>query len=205
MKRRYIKGFSAIALLLVLSLGSTSVGASSLNFVPSNPAALAGNPVTVDVFFSDPGGLIIGTFDLFLNYDPNILTFDSSNLAFGLGLGGPADSLQYLEEPQPGSINVAELSFVTDLTILQDGVSDLLLFSVTFDTGPIGTSSLGFGGGINSDFDFLGDEGGNAVALDTIGTGSINVVPIPASLWLMGCGIVGLLGFQRKRRQRTSI
>lgn len=131
MKIRYTKGLSAIALLLALSIGSTPAAASSLDFVLSDQTVLAGDPVIVDVYLSDPAGITVGTFDLFLNYDPNILTFDSSKLTFGSGLGGPEDSLQYFEELQPGSINV---------------------------------------------------------------------VPIPGSLWLMGFGLLGLLEFRRQRR-----
>ena len=205
MRIRYVKGLSVIVVLFVLSLGSTPVAASSLNFVPSNQTVFPGSQATVDVFFSDPGGTLVGAFDLFVNYDPNILTFDSGNLAFGSSLGGPVNSFPSVSEPQAGNINVAELSFVSDLTSLQDGTSDLFLFSVTFDTGPIGISPLTFSGGIDPNFDFLGDESGIAIALDSIGTGSVNVVPIPGAIWLLGSALVGLLGFRIKRWKSTIV
>ena len=177
------------------------MAAITLNFVPSDQTVNLGNQATVDVFVSEPAGTLVGAFDFFVNYDPDILSFDIGNLTFGSSLGGPSTSFQSVSESLAGNINVAELSFVSDLTALQDGTSDLFLFSVTFNTLEFGVSPLTLSGGINPDFDFLGNENGIAIALDDIGTVNINVaaVPNPGTFWLLGSGLACLLGFCRKR------
>lgn len=37
--------------------------------------------------------------------------------------------------------------------------------------------------------------------IDNISSGSVSAVPVPAAVWLFGSGLVGLLGFNRKRSQ----
>ena len=37
--------------------------------------------------------------------------------------------------------------------------------------------------------------------IDNVSSGSVSAVPVPAAVWLFGSGLVGLLGFNRKRSQ----
>ena len=111
------------------------------------------------------------------------------------------DSLQDGTESPVGKINVSELSLLADLTPLQNGADDVLLFSMIFDTDMLGTSPLTFSENIAGVAGgFLGDENGQAIVLDSVGTGSINVVPIPSAIWLMGSGLFALYGFTKRQQ-----
>lgn len=134
-----------------------------------------------------------------ISYGPDVLTLN--NVAFGSALGGPLDSLQDGTESPVGKINVSELSLLADLTPLQNGADDVLLFSMIFDTDMLGTSPLTFSENIAGVAGgFLGDENGQAIVLDSVGTGSINVVPIPSAIWLMGSGLFALYGFTKRQQ-----
>jgi hypothetical protein len=37
--------------------------------------------------------------------------------------------------------------------------------------------------------------------IDNVSSGSVSAVPVPAAVWLFGSGVLGLLGFNRKRSQ----
>lgn len=195
------RGLSLLALFCISIVVSTRVSAVSLNFVPSEQTLGVGNQAMVDVVVSELGGTLVGAFDFSVNFEPSIVSF--SNSSFGIELGGPAQSIQATLEPGPGTVNFSEVSLVPDLTTVQDGTSDLTLFSITFDALSIGTSPLSFTGGISLDFDFLGDQNGIRIAIDTIGTGSINVVPIPGAIWLMGSALSILVLVGAPGRKRT--
>ena len=195
------------ALLVLLMLGPKAGAAISLEIAPSDQTVALGSQVTVDIVVSDPAGTLIGAYDFFVSYDP-VVTSDPPVLAltgvnFGPSLGGPTDSFQdVVEQSGSNSVNVAELSFVSDLSALQDGTSSLLLFSLTFNTLRTGVSALGLTENIlGVAGGFLGDELGQPITLDAFGTAAVTVVPIPGALWLMGSGLLGLLGFS-SRRQR---
>ncbi len=163
-------GIFSLALLLPLQ-----AQAIALVFSPTTQSVEVGQAATVDVFLTDLSGHFVGAFDFFVNYDASVLGFNQ--LTFGNSLGGPLDSLQTaIDNPSAGQVNAAELSFLFDLSFVQNGISDLLLFSLTFDTLSAGTSLLSFSENIfGLAGGFVGDELGFNIPLDVIGTGQITV------------------------------
>ncbi len=206
--RKHIKPFQMISnLVLVFLLGLQSATAASLSFIPSAQTIGLNEQAEVDVVFQAPSGALVSAYDFFVNYDPSVVAFAPSvNLSFGPSLGSPLDSNWVLAGLQPGQVNVGELSLVSDLTTLQDGVSDLLLFSMVFQPVDIGVSVLSFSGGIGPSFDFLADESGVPIVLDNVGAATITVVPIPAAVWLFGSALLGFVGYARAfgRKSRCS-
>lgn len=194
---------SSLLFIVFLSLGPGRATAITLDFLPVAETINLGGQATVDVVVADPTGNLIGAYDFFVNYDPTVISF--SGLTFGTGLGGPTDSLQDVIEDPTGRVNVAELSLLFDLTGLQDGTSDLLLFSMMFTPVNSGTSALTFSENIlGITGGFIGDADGLPIELDSLGTGSITVVPVPASIWLLGSALTGLLPFLSYRGRKIA-
>ena len=189
--------------IIVAAIYANSAAAISLEFVPSAQTVQLGAAANVDVVVVDPGGSSVGAYDFFVDFDPSILTFDS--LVFGPALGGPADSLQAAVESPAGRINAAEVSLLLDLTPLQDGVANVTLFSLTFETVGLGTSSLSLADNIAGiPGAFLGDELGLPIVLESVGMGEITVVPPsvtePATLLLFPLVLAGVILRARARR-----
>ncbi len=169
-----------------------------LSFEPPGQNVELGQQATVDIYVRDLAGSRIGAFDFNVEYDSSVLSVNS--VAFGSGLGASLGSFQDVQMPGAGQVNIAELAFVFDLSPFQDGVSDFLLFSLTFDTVAAGMSSLGFSENIlGMAGGYLVDEIGLPVGPVNAGSGYVTVVPgpvavpEPASILLLAAGLAGLM------------
>ncbi|MGB5409469.1 MAG: cohesin domain-containing protein [Thiogranum sp.] len=198
---KHVMRLRAYVVFAFLAIGAGPATTISLTFAPTDQTIGPGERATVDVLVSDPAGELVAAYDFLVDYDPAVIELDS--VTFGVGLGGPADSFQDVVVDPLGQVNVSELSVLFDLSGLQDGTSDLLLFSLTFNSASNGTSPLAFSENIlGVAGGFLGDTAGLPIALDALGTGSIAVVPLPASVWLLGSGLLGFLSFSAKRNRK---
>lgn len=195
---------SPLLLVILLNIGFIeSARAIAISFSPLAQNVLLGDSASVDVILENPAGNLVGAYDFFVNYDASILSLN--NVVQGSALGGPADTL-YQTATTPGQVNVAEVSFLFDLSGLQDASSSFTLFTLVFDTLAVGSSALlpeenilGFAGG------FVGDELGFGIALDSVNAGSITVVDLPvvdvgepAALLYFALGLLGLRRLQRR-------
>ncbi len=89
-----------------------------------------------------------------------------------------------------GVINLAELSWLWDLSSQPDAFT---LATISFDAIALGSTALEFSG-VN-----LGD--GERVLEATLGTGKVTATPIPSPLILLGSGLMGIVGFRRKKQK----
>lgn len=193
---------------LIVSFSSSPASASlltpDLRITPAAQTISLGTPVQVALTISGLGDFVapsLSTFDLNVEFDPTILGFNS--VTFGdpvlgdqldlLGLGSLSSAT-----PGSGTVNLFELSFDSPdaLDSLQSGA--FTLATLTFDSLLAGTSPLAM------TFVILGDAGGDALTVDLF-NGSVEVreaaVPEPATILLLGAGLVSVAWLRRRRRE----
>ena len=189
--RRSLVGLCVVC-LVVAFWGCAAWGSDvTLSFNPSTSTVGIGDQIGLDINVSGLEDVDLGALDLNLNYKDTFLSFDSYVLGDGLGVI-PDDADDWsLGDLGGGVINLAELSYVDDLSFQLDSFT---LATLTFEGAGVGVSPLSF-----SDVD-LDDDWGDAIDV-SLETGSVNVVPVPAAAWLFGSGLIGLLGFRRKVRK----
>ena len=183
--KQLISGLVLAATMLV----SQSSYAVLLGFSPSFQSVNLGNQASVDIVASDFNGEFIGAFDFNTAWDSSILSFAS--IEFGSALGGPLNAFEFGTPAGPGSIDLFGVSLAFDLSMYQDGLADITLATLTFDTLSSGISDLNFSGSIAPNSLFLVDDLGIALSTNTA-SGAIQVVsvPEPLSILLLGLGLV---------------
>jgi hypothetical protein len=180
----------------LLCFSAAPAAAGIISFSPTNQPVQLGDPVSVEVLFQNPEDTFVSAFDFIVTYNTDFLTFKISDVSFGPHLGGGVLSFQDVSDTPKGGINLSELSLVQNLSTIQDGASDLLLCTITFEAYSLGVSDLGFSGDLE-----LIDGNGDPIVLDHISAGSIEVVPIPSSVVLLSIGLASLLGIRGKTRR----
>jgi hypothetical protein len=175
--------FCCLALVVGLLFPVYNVAAQTISIaiVPAAQNAPVDATVEVALVISGLGDFVppsLGTFDVDVTFDPDILAFQNAVFGDQLDLSG----LGSITEVQPGvmNVNLFELSLdnPADLDSLQPG--SFTLVTLTFKTLTAGASPLAML--INS----LGDAIGNPLAAEA-GSGSVTVVtPIVVNAELSG-------------------
>lgn len=194
-----MKKINIVKYLLLGSLlcASQSSFAVMIGFEPNYQLVNLGDQATVDIVVSDLGGAEIGGFDFSTAWDDSILAL--SDVSFGSALGDTDPfSLETMIDSIAGigNVELSGLSLLFDLTGLQNGVDDVVLATLTFDTLSTGISGLDLIGSILPRGGFLSDSAGMLLAT-TANSGEIEVVasvpvPAPTSILLFGIGFLAM-------------
>ncbi len=195
MKKEYVLSLVLAAFLFVIPAISHGI---LIEFDPTTQVVGVGDSVDVALVISGLGVdsvPSVGTFDLDISFDPTILAFNT--VMFGDPvLGDQLDLWGFGSWTEVvlgvGTVNLYELSFDTVDDLITYQAHSFTLATLTFDTLAVGASSLDIG--INA----LSDAWGDPLIAD-VQSGSISAVPEPATVLLIGTGLVGLGYFRRKR------
>lgn len=197
----YKKVSIVLFVLCAFGLQGTRLQAAVISFDPGAQSVGLGDPAMVDLRVSGLGDDILTGFEISVSFDDSILDFQSFDFGTGLDLFGLGINL---EDVVPGGniVTVAELSFDldADLMIFQD--NDFVLGTFTFDTLSVGTSPLDVSfASLSGEYDFFGvpKELGAVSQPGSITVTAPAVIPVPAAIWLFGSGIIGLIGFSKRR------
>jgi hypothetical protein len=197
-----MRGLISVCVLLPITIGCGGgialAGTIIFSFTPSTQSASVGRAITAGVRISGLGAFSapsMGTFDLNVGFDPNVLKFDA--FTFGDPVLGDQLDLFGLGSitsvtPSSGTVNLFELSLdsVSDLNSLQ--AANFLLGTLTFDTIRTGESPLVLT--VNA----LGDADGNSLSASAT-NGSVNVVPEPKTVWLLMTAFALYASLTRRR------
>jgi hypothetical protein len=152
--------------------------------------------VDIDIFGLDRFNL--AAFDLNVNYDSNMLTFDSYTLtnelgSFTVSADGPEAEDWSLGDDGSGTVNLAVLSSLSDFTGQPDAftLATLIFSGEERAIGDISLSHI-----------IISDDFGNTIPFTASDTkinagGSPGPIPIPGTIWLLVTGL-GAAGIGRK-------
>ena len=188
---------------VLLFFWGASAQAAILSFTPSSPTQSLGGTVAVDLWVSGlaADGEIVSAYDLDILYDASILGLPS--LSFDLSaFGGTTETLS-LESITPGLVDLALLSFLSDVDLALLQGDSVRLGTLLFPTLDVGASALVFD--FTDPLNML--VGADALALQNVqaNAGQItvtprsNAVPEPGALILTGTALAALAGRRLRR------
>jgi len=158
---------------------------------------LAGGTVTFDVMVSDLGAANVGSFgfDLFF---PDFLSFNSITFSPNLGNETMGEVVNYYAALPQNIVMVGAFSMLSDAQL--DMVQPNMPFSLASLTFTGLTSGFGEANLVN-----VALNDGFGISLNPIIFGdsfvAVDAVPVPGAVWLLGSGLLGLVGNQMRKRQ----
>jgi hypothetical protein len=188
---------SAMVFVAMMSSGSR---ATSLTLTPDAATIGSGDPVNVVVKLEglDPSA-DVSAFDFNVNFNSDVLAFDSYALTNQLGVIDNNNVFNFSELISPGCLNLSELSYLTDLPAQDE---PLTLATLTFTGKYSGISDLSFA--LLEDMPAAGnsilDYWGNPISVTTLAA-SITNVSEPSTILLSLSGLVSLLGLGLFRKK----
>ncbi len=194
------KNFKTFMLIISL-ITSGDVLSATIGFSPNSITTSVGNSVNVDIVISgldNNSSPSLGAFDLDVNYDASILGFNSVVFGSGLDLFGFGTINGFSDTA--GKTNIFELSFdsESDLNSLQ--ADSFLLASISFNAIADGNSLLNL-----NTIDFADGAGDPLVITTNTGNVTVNPVPAPPAIWLLGTGLPFIYRFIRKERKNEHL
>jgi len=201
-----MKNISKLILLCAAAVGFAlpAFGQVSLSLSPAKQNTIVGDTLTYSIIVAGLKGSAdlpdispaLGSFDIMLDYDSSVLTYDSATFGNFLNVDASGDS--QLDASTTGQVNLMDISSGTAAALEAAQTSSFSLGTVTFTLDQVQSTAITFDAQTS-----LGDENSNSL---TFSTSNASAVPEPGTYAFAGMGIVALaaLALRRKAGVKTA-
>jgi hypothetical protein len=191
------KRFAAVILLVCFAQTPLAhAGPITIDLQPDPTYAGTGDSVSLDLIISGLGDFTadtLGTFDISVGFDTSALSFSSYSLGVLLGDVSLVEALDASSGVLGGTLNVAEVSLLSDLALdaLQPG---------SFTLATLNFNVINLAKGVTTQLSILqgavlGDVSGAKLDVAGFGSASIEAIPVPGTLLLLIASLGGWLMF----------
>ena len=192
------KTILAMVMFCCLALVTAPAWAMTISLEPTSSIVAVGDSFNVNLVVSNVASEGVGGFWVDVTYDSSILSITDSDVTFGTSLGTGPDVDTFVDTTSiSGLASVSEISFLDTDTLLSLQSASFTLAALTFTADGPGTSNLGY------DYVDVSDAFGYTVYGVETADGKVTATPIPGAIYLFGTGLIGLVGFGRKRFNRA--
>jgi|GEM_PF-3324891 len=196
MKRKILGGLLGAVSLLAMS----AVNAASVQVTPATQDVATGSTFNLTVSGTDLGAAVAGAFHL--SWDPTVIqlqtTFAEVNTQITVNM--PSFFLlgvSYTNDPTLNNIDISVGSLVGQVSdFAPTGTFDIANLAFTAVGTGISPATLQIGNLAPNGW----VDAANVGLGETYTSATVNVVPIPAAVWLFGSSLLGLVGVARRRR-----
>jgi hypothetical protein len=165
--------------------------AALVSLQPESPTVAVGESLKVGLIASLAPGEYIDWYDIDVSFEVGDLGFDT----YMLGDTMSDDSEDFSRgNYTTGLANVAQLAWGD----VSDQAGSILLASLYFDALAFGQTRLGFGDQMQVNYGQYEYQEGLDLSFEGA---TVNVVPIPGAIWLLGAGLISLVGLRRRKKK----